>query len=1228
MQYDYERFTPDRFQEFCQSLIVRSFPNTQCYPVGQKDGGRDALTIADGGVVFQVKFRRDRLKNDDPYSLLRTAVKGEVKKVKELADRGARKYIIATNLSASAALDSGAMDRFQKYLDDELPIPAQVWWRSDIDARLNNSYDIKWQFSEIITSSDLMRLLVEEGLGENARRRVLAMKGYMTAQYQQDEYVKFKQADLQASDLLSLFIDVPIAHRMLLWSDTSENRLTHVIREVVRDEVESNPTQNSATVSVGGASLLLHPMAHEKLRRVVIEGAPGQGKSTLAQYVCQTYRMKFLDKNERLERLPAKHRLVPVRLPMKVDLRDLSSWLQGRDPITEQEIPVATPRSLESFLAAQVYNSSGGQAFSVDDLNLFLSATPTIIFLDGLDEVASVPERKAVVDSVSVAAARLTSVAPNTQIVITSRPAAVANMPHFSAEEWDYLSLESITSDLIYEYTDRWSSARNISATDVDDIKRILRGKLKSAHIKDLARNAMQLTILLNLVHVRGQALPDHRTDLYDSYVEVFFNREAEKNKAVLENRQLLVDLHGMLAWTMHSSAENRHTNGRVTEPQLRELISSFLSSREYDPEILDNLWNGVVQRIVALVSRVEGTFEFEVQPLREYFAARHLYDTAPYSPVGRPRSGTKPDIFATIAPSPYWLNVTRFYAGCYSVGELAGLAEQVEEMVDPEAKGAYGSFPRAVATSLLADRVFSQAPRLTKRVATSVVDGLTTRYALQARFDSSNSVELRLPQDCGADVAAAVLMARTCNLASLAGRREAGLMWSWVTADESRFQQWFETRPGIQDDSEILRRWIESGSYGRTLKSLSDGDAKVIIETSEFAWLSLLAAGHRCATANVEDELRAAAAVADGKIDLFSTSEPNELIRTLTLFDSSFIMLGSELVPVPVPFDIEGGLPVDKSLSRMASDASKLVSNLSRSFPHRRNRKSEMEAIWGELIEIYERAIGRTWLSWVIANIAYEPSDEADAKGLYSDNSRDVTRPIEYIRAAYSMRSDKKWWLQTFADAGNGLEKRVTILLFVRYSTPAALLANLDALNEALSGLVDYQFASILREASRIRGSRIPRPKFMELMQSNASSRAMALLFPRFNVAEQSSFSRHVDDSALAGSVGFSDAMISVLMRKKIPATDLDGWMAHVGEISRLYRHCREPLVGNIIGEMRQSIKMPVEVAGHVLGDSDLYPTGLISIADQSIAIDQVRMTTSVGVIARKQKWSANSEV
>src|SRR5690606_7455278 len=110
---------------------------------------------------------------------------------------------------------------------------------------------------------------------------------------------------------------------------------------------------------------------------------------------------------------------------------------------------------------------------------------------------------------------------------------------------------------------------------------------------------------------------------------------------------------------------------GNVSEAKLKESVRGFLENHDHPVELADNLFTGMVERVVALVSRIQGTFEFEVQPLREYFAARYLYDTAPYAPPGKPkRRGTLPDRFEALAKNFYWLNVTRFYAGCYSSGE------------------------------------------------------------------------------------------------------------------------------------------------------------------------------------------------------------------------------------------------------------------------------------------------------------------------------------------------------------------------------------------------------------------------------------------------------------------------------------------------------------------------------------------------------------------------------
>lgn len=90
-----------------------------------------------------------------------------------------------------------------------IDIPAECWWREDINRRLDGEWDIKWSYPEILHGQDVLRFVIENGLSEDKRRREAAILGFLQAQYDLDSEVKFKQIDLQ-SKLLDLFVDVPI----------------------------------------------------------------------------------------------------------------------------------------------------------------------------------------------------------------------------------------------------------------------------------------------------------------------------------------------------------------------------------------------------------------------------------------------------------------------------------------------------------------------------------------------------------------------------------------------------------------------------------------------------------------------------------------------------------------------------------------------------------------------------------------------------------------------------------------------------------------------------------------------------------------------------------------------------------------------------------------------------------------------------------------------------------
>jgi hypothetical protein len=688
MDYPLENLGPERFQEFSQALLMTEHPNVQCFPVAQPDGGRDAVSYVseqNGGkfIVFQVKFARRPQADTDPHKWLLAIMEEEGPKLQTLIPRGASQFYLITNIPGTAHLDSGAIDRMNSEMAAQQTIPFNCWWRDDINRRLDNAWALKWVYPELMTGPDFLRAITEAGITEARERRESAIRAFVTQQYKSDDQVRFKQVDLQ-NNLLDLFIDVPAGLR----DHGHDPRQAHLFRGIARtlslhgpDDEEENhpfaghyePRYSVRQEEIGAASLLLNPVFQTRMPQVVLEGAPGQGKSTIAQYVCQVHRMKLLKDNNAIAAISEEHRVDAVRLPIKVDLRDFATWLVKKDPFSsdpKSEPPANWRRALEPFIAALIGAQSGGTNFTTDDLLAVVRISSVLCVFDGLDEVADITLRQDVVEELVKGIQRLEANAASLQAVVTSRPAAFANSPGMPPDKYPYLHLASLSRALIDQYADRWLKARRVDSKEASEFKRTLKEKLDQLHLRDLARNPMQLAILLSLITTRGTSLPDKRTALYDNYVDLFFNREAEKSSVVREHRDLLIDIHRYLAWLLHSEAERGGASGSIPQDRLQSVLRNYLGKEGYDPAWAEALFAGMVERVVALVSRVEGTFEFEVQPLREYFAARFLYDTAPYSPPGGEQRGTKPDRFDALARNFYWTNVTRFYAGCFSKGE------------------------------------------------------------------------------------------------------------------------------------------------------------------------------------------------------------------------------------------------------------------------------------------------------------------------------------------------------------------------------------------------------------------------------------------------------------------------------------------------------------------------------------------------------------------------------
>ena len=730
MSYYYEALNDISFQKFAQSLIVSVHPDTICLPVRQPDGGRDAIYYhaaleRKNFVVFQVKFST-KPKETTERDAIDSLIKSEEKKVSNLIQNGATHYYLVTNIQGTSHLGVGSIDRVHETLTGKFKIPCYVWWRDDLDARLDNASDVKWSFPEICRATDVLQFLIKRPDHTSDLEAARAITAYMSKQHGDDRDVKFKQVELKRR-LTDLFVDIPIGLKGSRSEGTRVQR-THTPKGItarylqqVEEDLEVENEEDHPYIHGGlAAGFLLHIPFEKGVTRLVLEGAPGQGKSTVTQFLCQVNRLKLLPtRRTELGSVGAVHAGAPTRAPFRVDMRDLAAWVSGRHPYAKAgEIapPEEGHRSLESFLTMQIEWHSGGLTLSQHHLLDFFVRSHSVVVLDGFDEVADIKMRARVVEEICAAANRLDAHALSLQIIVTSRPAAFANSPGFPEEDWVHFELNDLKKPNIHAYKEKWSDAQDLTDDEKNILTATLEEKLQQPHLRELSRNPMQLAILLQLMHVQGAALPDKRTALYEEYMKIFLNREVEKKQIAGDHRELILTIHGLLAWVLQVQAETGQGSGSITLDALRTEVTSYLTMEEHDPTLAESLLTGTVERVGALVSRVQGTFEFEVQPLREYFAARHLYKTAPNSPPGGERRGTRPDRFAALASSSYWTNVTRFYCGFYDEGELPSL---VDGLMTVSERTGYNLItqPRRLALMLLSDYVFTQSPRSIKRL-------------------------------------------------------------------------------------------------------------------------------------------------------------------------------------------------------------------------------------------------------------------------------------------------------------------------------------------------------------------------------------------------------------------------------------------------------------------------------------------------------------------------------
>ena len=431
------------------------------------------------------------------------------------------------------------------------------------------------------------------------------------------------------------------------------------------------------------------------MRRILLEGGPGQGKSTITQMAAQIYRQRLLRRGTPSAREANWHQISKTRLPIRIELRSLAEWLS------------ATPDgTLEQYIAHVVGRDAGGASVAVEDVHSFIERSSIILLLDGLDEIGSDMLRDRILDAVMTTIKRFEEdLGADLRVVLTTRPPALTGRRD-KLDGFSRAVLGPMEPRRINDYLERWLTAQIKNPEERDRIRESFEGRRHDPHVDALARNPMQLSVLLQFIYLKGEAFPDRRAELYRDYFEKVIDRDVEKSRDLRKNRGLIEGLHSFLGFHFHGATETGQGRRTWNRAEIVALAGRWLREQGHPSSVASHYFALGEERfglIVALSGEGnETTYGFEVQPIQEYFAASYISN--------RLADGKAHEIFELLIHRNYWREVALFLAGLRRPNEKADLVGRAKA-ADQDVLRGWHQNGRSIVLQLLREGVF-QEPR------------------------------------------------------------------------------------------------------------------------------------------------------------------------------------------------------------------------------------------------------------------------------------------------------------------------------------------------------------------------------------------------------------------------------------------------------------------------------------------------------------------------------------
>ncbi|MFB7966510.1 NACHT domain-containing protein, partial [Streptomyces rubiginosohelvolus] len=667
MKFDLSTLGPREFENLAQTLALAELGSVLTLFGAGPDGGREAtfegpVTFGVGGPliegygVLQAKYCESTTTPQKDATWLIAQIREELDNWKTSTKRNRKPdcLVFVTNVTLSGVPRTGGIDRVEKELKkrcEDLGISRWYVWHGETVHRLLEKHPkIRTSYAAWVLPGDVLSEMYAQ-LSARKREVGKALQRYLAKELLRDLHVNLDQAgsadDLQIP-LADVFIDLPMGPS---GQGVSTPYSLHTLRYLIDSCDSKTWTHRPNFQSKGG-------------RRFVLVGGPGQGKSTVSQFLCQIYRSRLVDGTtvgrttevaqavKLIANQTAVESLTPKshRWPVKVILTQLADDLaRGR------------AKSLLQFIALRVTDATDVNV-TPQDLREWLVAFPWLVLLDGLDEVPASSNRDQVLAAINEFLIDVEEASADVMIVATTRPQGYTE--EFSTSNYLHLELNPLGKERALHYAKKLATARH--GEDSERTSRLMGRLTQAADEESTARlmsSPLQVTIMAVLLDRMGKA-PKDRYTLFKDYYRVIYERELEKEGAatnLLRDHRADIDaIHADVGLLLQTRSERSgDTESRIGIKEFSSIIEQRLASEGHSGASLEALTKAIslaaTDRLVFLVPSRAGEVGFEIRSLQEFWAADALMSASDEQVRDR---------LTLISVSSHWRNVLLFAVG------------------------------------------------------------------------------------------------------------------------------------------------------------------------------------------------------------------------------------------------------------------------------------------------------------------------------------------------------------------------------------------------------------------------------------------------------------------------------------------------------------------------------------------------------------------------------------